>query len=144
MTCTFFGHRDTPEHIKPILEETIIALIINHNVNTFYVGTHGKFDTMVKRALEKIKKFYPSITCIQVLSYLSNQMNLNENTCFEYVFPDILEKTLPKFAIIKRNEWMIDHSDYVITYIEHNFGGAAKFANRAHQRNKNVINLYKL
>ena len=71
-------------------------------------------------------------------------MNLNENTCFEYVFPDILEKTLPKFAIIKRNEWMIDHSDYVITYIEHNFGGAAKFANRAHQRNKNVINLYKL
>ncbi|HAX84546.1 MAG TPA: DUF1273 domain-containing protein, partial [Ruminococcaceae bacterium] len=42
------------------------------------------------------------------------------------------------------NEWMINQSDYVITYIEHDFGGAAKFANRARQKNKNVINLYKL
>jgi len=39
---------------------------------------------------------------------------------------------------------MINQSDYVITYIEHDFGGAAKFANRARQKNKNVINLYKL
>ena len=34
---------------------------------------------------------------------------------------------------------MIDHSDFVITYIEHDFGGAAKFANRARKKNKNVI-----
>lgn len=36
----------------------------------------------------------------------------------------MIEKTPPKFAIIKRNEWMIDKSDFLIAYVEHNWGGA--------------------
>ena len=35
-----------------------------------------------------------------------------------------IEKVPPKFAIIKRNEWMIDKSDFLIAYVEHNWGGA--------------------
>ena len=47
-TCTFFGHRDCPETIKPKLRSTIIDLIENHNVDMFYVGNQGRFDAIVR------------------------------------------------------------------------------------------------
>ena len=30
--CTFFGHRDTPEAIKPKLREAVIELVEHHGV----------------------------------------------------------------------------------------------------------------
>ena len=39
--CTFFGHRDCPETIKPYLREVLIDLINNQEVDTFYVGNRG-------------------------------------------------------------------------------------------------------
>ena len=44
--CTFFGHRNYPELIKPKLRATLIDLITNYEVDTFYVGHQGQFDTM--------------------------------------------------------------------------------------------------
>ena len=54
----------------------------------------------------------------------------------------VFNQCLPRFAISKRNEWMVNHSDMVITCIAHNFGGAAKYADYAKRKNKEVINLY--
>ena len=36
-TCTFFGHRDCPETIKPKLREVLINLITNHSVERKYL-----------------------------------------------------------------------------------------------------------
>lgn len=36
---------------------------------------------------------------------------------------------------------MIDHSDYVVSYVSHTFGGAFKFMSMAQNRKKQVINL---
>ena len=36
--CTFFGHRDCPQTIRPKLRERLIYLITNHGVDMFYVG----------------------------------------------------------------------------------------------------------
>ena len=47
--CTFFGHRDTPGKIEPLLRATLAALIEDHDVDLFYVGNHGGFDLMVKK-----------------------------------------------------------------------------------------------
>ena len=66
-TCTFFGHRDCPETIKPKLRSTIIDLIENHNVDMFYVGNQGQFDAMVRSALKKLKQEYPHIDYAVVL-----------------------------------------------------------------------------
>lgn len=46
MVCTFFGHKDTPKEIEPTLRSTLIDLIENKNVNVFYVGNNGNFDTI--------------------------------------------------------------------------------------------------
>lgn len=57
------------------------------------------------------------------------------------IYPEILEKTPPKFAIPKRNRWMIEQSDFVVTYVTCDIGGAANFKRIAEKQNKIVINL---
>ena len=47
----------------------------------------------------------------------------------------------PKFAIDRRNRWMIDHSEYCVCHINLTWGGAYKFAQLAVQRGKTVINI---
>lgn len=37
-TCTFFGHHDCPDSVKPKLKNEIIDLIEERNVECFYVG----------------------------------------------------------------------------------------------------------
>lgn len=52
----------------------------------------------------------------------------------EIIYPP-LEKIPKKFAILRRNEWMIDNADLVIAYIRRSWGGAAqtlKYAQKKH------------
>lgn len=54
--CTFFGHRDCPETIKPRLREVLVDLIANKRVDTFYVGNQGRFDGMARGILHELEK----------------------------------------------------------------------------------------
>ena len=40
------------------------------------------------------------------------------------VIPDVLAGVHPKSAITKRNRWMAENSDFVVTYVYRDFGGA--------------------
>lgn len=142
-TCTFFGHADTPKEIEPILKSTLVDLIKNKNVNKFYVGNHGGFDSMAKNTLKDLKKVYPDIKYYVVLAYMPSKKNeLDYEDYSDTIYPDELENTPPKYAIDKRNRWMIDKSDTVITYVNRDFGGAARFKKIAQRKDKIVINLY--
>ena len=68
--CTFFGHRDCPETIKPKLREVLIDLITNHGVDMFYVGHQGQFDAYVRSELKRLKQEYPQINYAVVLAYM--------------------------------------------------------------------------
>ena len=138
--CTFFGHRDCPETIKPKLRSTIIDLIENHNVDMFYVGNQGQFDAMVRSTLKKLKQEYPHTDYAVVLAYLPGKPSEYEDYS-DTIFPEGLETVHPRYAISHRNNWMLSHSDYVITYITHPCGGASKFAKKARARKRVLINL---
>ena len=140
MVCTFFGHRDCPETIKPKLRATIIDLIENHNVDMFYVGNQGQFDAMVRSTLKKLKQEYPHIDYAVVLAYMPGKPSEYEDYS-DTIFPEGLETVHPRYAISHRNTWMLNHSGYVITYITHPYGGASKFAQKASWLSKGVINL---
>ncbi len=143
MTCTFFGHRDAPQQIQPNLEKILVSLIENNQVNVFYVGNQGNFDSMVRKTLKSLKSVYPFITYFVVLAYMPGENNhFGYNYYSDTIYPDGLENTPPKFAISKRNNWMINKSDYVVTYVKHNFGGASKFKEIAKKKGKQIINLY--
>ena len=142
MTCTFFGHKNTPYIIESELRKTIIDLIENKNVTSFYVGHQGNFDFIVRKNLDELCRIYPQIQYFIILAYLPKQNDHSDDEYYEHtIYPDGLESVPPKFAIIKRNYWMIDKSDYVVTYIEHNFGNASKFKERAERKGKIVINI---
>lgn len=138
--CTFIGHRECPESIKPILYKELENLIINNNVRDFYVGTHGDFDRIVYETLCELEKAY-SIKVSVVLAYL---YSLNKQTYYDAnktIYPDILAKTPFKFAIIKRNDFMIHQSQYIICYVNHANSNASKFVKKAIKRKLKIINL---
>ena len=139
-TCTFFGHRDCPETIKPKLRSAIIDLIENHNVDMFYVGNQGQFDAMVRSTLKKLKQEYPHIDYAVVLAYMPRKPSEYEDYS-DTIFPEGLETVHPRYAIAHRNNWMLSRSDYVVTYITHSWGGATQFAEKATNAKKTVRNL---
>ncbi len=141
LTCTFFGHKDTPNGIKPTLKSVIVELIENKNVFNFYVGNHGSFDYMVECCLTELKEIY-SIDYAVVLAYLPERKNgAEKEKSTNTILPNGIESVPKKFAINYRNKWMIEQSDYVVTYVNHNFGGAARFKELAERKNKTVINI---
>lgn len=141
MKCAFFGHRTTPSDIYPILKRVLIGLIENDAANDFYVGNNGTFDGMVKRALQELQTRYPHIRYTVVLSYLPVNKKEQEENYRNIIYPDCLHSVPPRYAILKRNEWMVEQADTVITYVQHPFGGAAKSKEFAQKKHKTIIEL---
>lgn len=140
MVCTFFGHRDTKEEIKETLNSVLVDLIENAGADTFYVGDQGSFDNMVRTKLKELKTVYPHIKYAVVLAYMPGKRTRYEDFT-DTIYPFENEKIIPKFAINNRNLWMINKSDYVITYVNHTIGGAAKFKELSLKKGKILIEL---
>ncbi len=140
-TCTFIGHKNAPKEIEPILESTLKDLILNKNVAKFYVGTHGSFDYMVQRVLEKLKNQFHWIDYSIVLAYIP-EMKEEYKDYSNTIYPDGLEKIPKRYAIIERNKWMIRKSDCLVCYVEHTVSNANNFKEFAEKRGKIVYNLF--
>lgn len=136
---SFFGHRDCPDEIKSKLRTILVDLITDRDVNMFYVGNQGQFDVIVRSILRELKEEYPQINYSVVLAYMPGEQTEYE----DYMLPEGIESVHPRYAISWRNNWMIQRSDYVVTYITHSWGGAAKYAARAKRQQKTVINVGK-
>ena len=140
-SCTFFGNRDTPKEIEPILLSTLIDLIENKKVDLFYVGNNGNFDYMVRKSLKVLKIKYPYIRYCVVLAYMPyKKLNKNEDYS-DSIFPEELSGIYPRYAIVKRNNWMLDRADYVVSYVRYSYGGAWRFTEQAKKKAKIVIEL---
>ena len=60
------------------------------------------------------------------------------------ILPDLSEKIEnipPRFAINYRNKFMVEAADIVVTYVQHSWGGAAKYKLLAEKKNKRVIEI---
>ncbi len=135
MVCTFFGHKDSPDSIYPLLEKTIAELIQKYPGIEFYVGHNGNFDGMARTALKKLSAPYTV-----VLAYFPGRdedLFSGENT----IYPEGLETVPKRFAIPRRNKWLVNNSDMVIAYICHTASRAAEFVRYAERRGKTVINI---
>ena len=135
--CTFFGHRDCPETIKSALH-SVIELLIAEGVTTFYVGNHGQFDTYVRGALGELKKKYPHMDYAVVLAYLPTAGGGSGDT----IYPEGMEIGPPRFAIERRNRWMLRQAEVVVSYVRYTWGGAYKFKSAAEKQGKRVIELW--
>ncbi len=141
MVCCFFGHREVYGEISSVLRLTLIQLIAE-GVDAFLVGNQGTFDSRVLAVLRELKKVYPHISYHVVLAYMpGSKAECELYDPMETFFPEGLEFAHPRYAISKRNEYLIQEADIVVTYVTRSWGGAAKFAERAVKKGKRVINI---
>lgn len=138
--CTFFGHRECPDSVKTKLREVLVDLIENHGVDMFYVGNQGQFDAIVRITLRELKKVYPQTDYAVVLAYMPGKQT-EYGDYSDTMLPEGIESVHPHYAISWRNNWMLQQSEYVVTYITHSWGGAAQFVKKAKLRKKIVIEL---
>ncbi len=141
MTDTFFGHRDTPQTVRPVLERVLTDLIENEGTDVFYVGHQGAFDAIVLQTLKWLSPVYPEISFDVVLAYMPFGRDDPHIEHAETFFPDSLDDVPRRYAIDRRNRWMVEEADTVVTYAPRTFGGAAKFKALAERKGKQVIEL---
>lgn len=53
--------------------------------------------------------------------------------------PSEIEATPKRACIVKRNRWVIDNSDYIVSYIKYKMGGAYSAIQYAEKRKKQII-----
>jgi uncharacterized phage-like protein YoqJ len=137
--CTFFGYCDCSESVQSKLRTVLVELIEYCGVNQFYVGQQGTFDAMVLDILQKLASEYPYIRYDVVSEKLPSKYEQLET--FPIIFPDELENVPSQFAISRRNDWMLQQADYVVTYAAHSWDNAAQYGEKAAHLGKIVLNL---
>ena len=137
-TCCFFGHREVTHNIRPSLTEIIEKLIVDEGVTDFYVGHQGQFDSMVFYVLKELKAKYPKIRYTVVLAYMPDE-HIRELYGEDTLFPDGLETVPKRFAISRRNDWMIQQSGFAVCYVHKITGGAVKFREKAEKNGLRIV-----
>ena len=146
MIVTFCGHRDFQEtgDIKGRLLRELLNLAESNETLICYTGGYGSFDRFAARCVKEAQKTANNIRNCLVVPYLtvSLQKELKEREGFfdEVIYP-ALENVPPKYAILRRNEWMVERANLVIGYVTHNFGGAGKTWQYAKRKGVALINL---
>ncbi len=135
MICAFFGHKDTPESVKPALEFTVKQIIERYPDTTFHVGNNGNFDRMVLSVLKSLSEEVANLSYAVILAYLPISKSA-EFDGLPTIYPEGIERVPKKYAISYRNDWIVKKADMIICYITHNYGDAAKFVEKARKNGK--------
>ena len=146
MIITFFGHSD---YVESKEDERKILSFFERTVGDLpaemFLGGYGSFDAFARRCAEKYRQSHPNVRLVLVTPYLTPEYQRNhlEHAKKEYdsvVYPE-LECTPPKFAILKRNRWMVDRADVIVAYVTHTWGGAYQAYEYANKKKKSIYNV---
>ena len=136
-SCSFFGHRNIniTNELTHKIRRIVQDLIINHNVLTFLFGSKSEFDSLCRLIVESLKQDNPKLkriayTCKNEVCFLEEEKEKWEKIysqytksnfhllCVDEVF-DFKDKYCSgKSSYIKRNQAMIDDSDFCIFYYD--------------------------
>ena len=136
MTVSFCGHRDIKN--RAAVEAwlgTVADYLILLGCDIFLLGGSGAFDELAATVLIKCRNAGAPIRVCLVAAYPDQKPVADYD---EVIYPGI-ETVPPRFAIIRRNEWMVGASDILAAYVEHSWGGAARMLEYAKRRQKTVI-----
>lgn len=117
MTCFFIGHRNAEESIRPQLEKAVRKHIVDYGVTEFVVGQYGTFDRMAARIIVKEKALFPEVSLSVLLPYHPFERAVRAPEGYDSTFyPPGMENVPRRFAIVRANEYMVAHCDYLIAY----------------------------
>ena len=133
-TCCLTGHRPNGfpwdyanknciEHKSYLAElrKKVIELIADGYTHFISGGALGADSDFAEIILDLRNSTYPDITLEIAVPYPNQNLRWSENNkrrykkiCDEANFVNVISKTYSNFCMRKRNEYMVDHSDFVI------------------------------
>ena len=160
-SCCFTGYRphkfgfpfeaDVAEYIK--LENKLVDAVFSlpkENCFTFYCGMAMGFDILAGEIVALLKNTYndAKIELVAVIPFEKQSENFPPE--WKNRYDKLLKKTdrivyvskeYYKGCFNKRNKYMVDNSDFVITWFDGQGGGTASTLAYAHRNGKRIVNL---
>lgn len=146
--CSVTGHRKMEKDIENIpLKETFIKLIKDGGYDTFLIGMALGFDTLCFQVLEKIReeeniKLIACVPCksqAERFSYVQKkEYQRMINSADEVV---LISEEYTNECMRKRNEYLVDNSSVIISYLRRDFGGTKQTVNYARKKGIKIISL---
>ncbi len=144
MVVVFFGHANFIG--SPSIEEKIhsyLKEIIRQEYAEFYFGGYGGFDTFAFSCVKKFQQVNQKVKTFFITPYITESYQRNHllelSKQYDGVLYPPLEHVPYKWAISRRNQWMIEQADIVITYMRHKYGGAWQAYRSAQKRKRSFI-----
>lgn len=150
VTVTFCGHKNiTHEGVKEALTAAIYNVLSPLSALdkvTFLCGGYGAFDGLCSKVIDEIRAqgVTPVTEKILVTPYITKSHLESiefQRTHYDDVEYPPIENAPYRFAISRRNQWMVEQADVVIAYVWHSFGGAATTLRHAYRKKKNIVRL---
>ncbi|MBR5192536.1 MAG: hypothetical protein IKW33_03915 [Clostridia bacterium] len=146
MIITFCGHSTYSGNLEDERRLLKLLEVVAQNKQVdFYLGGYGNFDKFALKCAKIYKQQNNNAKLIFITPYLDQWLNRRNDTLIkdydEIIYPEI-EHVPKKFAILKRNEWIINKANFVFAYVKTHYGGAYKTLLFAHKQKKPFINLY--
>ena len=136
-TCSFFGHRDTPqtEELKQKVRETVERLIVKEGVDTFLFGSRSKFDELCHIVVTELQEKYSHIRRIAYLCKHESGCLVGAGTSLKQKIKDLTGRdeyvgeyeeikksdrvnSAGRAAYVERNQLMIDKSEIIILHLD--------------------------
>ncbi|MBQ8351679.1 MAG: hypothetical protein IJY20_06525 [Clostridia bacterium] len=146
MIVTFCGHADFSSTRQ--MEERLLSLlsnIIGDSSAELYLSHYGAFDQFAHHCGKIYKRSHPHTDLLCITPYITDSYHkkyIFTRSCDYdgFIYPPI-EHVPYKFAILHCNQWMVRQADFVIAYINHDWGGAYQTYRYAVKMGKSILNL---
>ena len=138
MIVTFCGHSEVQDRdsVQDWLKMTAEELV-KQGADTFYLGGLHDYDALCASTIRELKKYYPSIKSVLVLPYPEIEVGAAE---YDKVICAPQDDTPEQYRFTKRDFWMIEEADVIVTYITHTRSGAYMTYDYAKQKGKKILN----
>lgn len=148
MVITFFGHRSLVgmEQIKKRVKNALEGYETEGKETVFYCGGQGDFDALCAEVCREWTKTHRDSLLYLITPYItetaqSRNEELMKAGAYDGILYPPLEKVPYRYAIVKRNEWMVREADVIIAYVKQSYGGAYKALSYAQKMGKRVVNV---
>ncbi len=128
--------------------KTTISALIDDECGVFYTGMASGFDIIAAELVCEFKANYPHIKLVAVVPFEEQEKSYSIDwklrydrlisACDEVI---VLSKEYHAGCYQNRNKYMVDNSDYVVTWYDGKHGGTRNTLNYAQKKNRYIVNL---
>lgn len=150
MTIAFTGHRDfdLTSNVSQLYKE--LKKVVKSESVTFLSGMAMGFDLAAAEAVLELRKVSPNIKLKCVIPFRDQAKYFSDDDLRRYnrVVSEadevvVLEQEYSKLTYMRRNDFLADNSDMIITYFNSiDKGGTAYTIKRARRRKIPICNIY--